>query len=60
MNVIPAPSDYLISKNELEEPLRTPEAFILGMIPNTEKLDKFTLALKEYIGMWAYILKGWA
>jgi uncharacterized SAM-binding protein YcdF (DUF218 family) len=60
MDVIPAPSDYLISKNELEEPLRTPEAFILGVIPNTEKLDKFTVALKEYIGMWTYILKGWA
>jgi uncharacterized SAM-binding protein YcdF (DUF218 family) len=60
MDVIPAPSDYFISKNELEEPLRTPEAFILGIIPNTEKLDKFTVALKEYIGMWTYILKGWA
>jgi uncharacterized SAM-binding protein YcdF (DUF218 family) len=60
MDVIPAPSDYLISKNELEEPFRTPEAFILGMIPNTEKLDKFTVALKEYVGMWTYILKGWA
>jgi uncharacterized SAM-binding protein YcdF (DUF218 family) len=60
IDVIPAPSDYLVSQNELEEPLRTPEAFILGIIPNTDKLDKFTLALKEYIGMWIYILKGWA
>jgi uncharacterized SAM-binding protein YcdF (DUF218 family) len=60
MDVIPAPSDYLVSRNELDEPFRTPEAFILGMIPNTEKLDKFTVALKEYVGTWTYILKGWA
>lgn len=60
MDVIPAPSDYYISKNDLEEPFRTPEAFILGIIPNTNKLDKFTEALKEYVGTWVYILKGWA
>ncbi len=60
IDVIPAPSDYLISQNELNEPFHTPEAFILGIIPNTEKLDKFTVALKEYVGTWTYILKGWA
>jgi uncharacterized SAM-binding protein YcdF (DUF218 family) len=60
IDIIPAPSDYLISQNEIDEPFRTPEAFILGIIPNTEKLDKFTLALKEYVGTWTYILKGWA
>jgi uncharacterized SAM-binding protein YcdF (DUF218 family) len=60
MDVIPAPSDYLISQNELDEPLQTAEALMLGLIPNTEKLDKFTMALKEYVGTWAYILKGWA
>jgi uncharacterized SAM-binding protein YcdF (DUF218 family) len=60
IDVIPAPSDYLVSQNELDEPFRTAEAFILGLIPNTEKLDKFTVALKEYVGLWIYILKGWA
>jgi uncharacterized SAM-binding protein YcdF (DUF218 family) len=60
MDVIPAPSDYLVSKLELEEPFRSPQAFLLGIIPNTEKLDKFTVALKEYVGLWTYILKGWA
>jgi hypothetical protein len=49
-----------LAGNELDEPLRSAEAFILGMIPNTEKLDKFTVALKEYVGTWTYILKGWA
>jgi uncharacterized SAM-binding protein YcdF (DUF218 family) len=60
MDIIAAPSDYLITQNELNEPFHTPEAFILGIIPSTEKLDKFTVALKEYVGMWTYILKGWA
>jgi uncharacterized SAM-binding protein YcdF (DUF218 family) len=60
IDIIPAPSDYLVSQNELDEPLNTVEAFILGIIPNTERLDKFTVALKEYVGTWTYILKGWA
>jgi uncharacterized SAM-binding protein YcdF (DUF218 family) len=60
LDVIPAPSDYLTSQNELAEPFRSVEAFVLGVIPNTEKLDKFTVALKEYVGTWTYILKGWA
>lgn len=60
MNVIAAPSDYLATKALLEEPFRTTEAFILGAIPSSEKLDKFTLALKERFGTWTYILKGWA
>jgi uncharacterized SAM-binding protein YcdF (DUF218 family) len=60
IDVIPAPSDYLVSQNDVDEPFRTAEAFILGLIPSTEKLDKFTVALKEYVGTWTYILKGWA
>jgi uncharacterized SAM-binding protein YcdF (DUF218 family) len=60
MNVIAAPSDYLATKSLVEEPFRTTEAFILGAIPSSEKLDKFTLALKERFGTWTYILKGWA
>jgi uncharacterized SAM-binding protein YcdF (DUF218 family) len=60
MDVIAAPSDYLATKALLEEPFRTPEAFVLGMLPSAEKLEKFTIALKERFGTWTYILKGWA
>jgi uncharacterized SAM-binding protein YcdF (DUF218 family) len=60
MDVIPAPSDYLASQLALEEPGRTWEAAVLSAIPDTERINNFTVALKEYIGTWIYTVKGWA
>jgi uncharacterized SAM-binding protein YcdF (DUF218 family) len=60
MNPIAAPTDYLVAKGELAEPTQTVEAFILGLLPSSDKLEKFSLALKERFGTWTYILKGWA
>ncbi len=60
MDVIPAPSDYLASQLALDEPNRTWEAAALSAIPDSQRLDNFTIALKEYIGTWIYTVKGWA
>jgi uncharacterized SAM-binding protein YcdF (DUF218 family) len=60
MEVIPAPSDYLASRLALAEPGRNWEAAILSAIPDTERINNFTVALKEYIGTWIYTVKGWA
>jgi uncharacterized SAM-binding protein YcdF (DUF218 family) len=60
MDVIPAPSDYLISEMALDEPNRTWQSALLSAIPDSQRLDNFTTALKEHIGTWIYIIKGWA
>jgi uncharacterized SAM-binding protein YcdF (DUF218 family) len=60
IEAIAAPSDYLAPQSLVEEPLRTPEAFLLSLLPSSERLEKFTIALKERFGTWTYILKGWA
>jgi uncharacterized SAM-binding protein YcdF (DUF218 family) len=60
MDVIPAPSDYLASQLTLDEPSRTWEAAVLSAIPDSERLEHFTTALKEYIGTWIYTVKGWS
>jgi len=60
MDVIPAQTDYLVAQQQLDEPGQTWEAALLSAIPDSRRLENFTLALKEYIGTWIYIVKGWA
>ncbi|NES99041.1 MAG: YdcF family protein [Sphaerospermopsis sp. SIO1G1] len=59
IDVIPAPTDFLISKTELEELTSTPKAAILNSLPDANNLNQFTTALKEYIGSFVYSLRGW-
>ena len=59
MDVIPTPTDFLVSQGELQEITNTPKAAILNLLPDTENLDQFTKALKEYIGTFIYSLRGW-
>lgn len=56
---IPAPTDFLVTDNELEEPQNSPQATLLNLIPDAKQLDNFTRALKEYIGIVVYRLRGW-
>ncbi|NJL10407.1 MAG: YdcF family protein [Calothrix sp. SM1_7_51] len=60
MDVIPAPTDYLVSEGEVGEIFNTPKAALLSLLPETDKLHDFTRALKEYIGLIVYRLRGWA
>ncbi|BAZ52549.1 hypothetical protein NIES4103_52130 [Nostoc sp. NIES-4103] len=59
IDVIAAPTDFLVSQAEIEELGSTPKAAILNLLPDTGNLNQFTSALKEYIGSFIYHLRGW-
>jgi uncharacterized SAM-binding protein YcdF (DUF218 family) len=59
IDVIPAPTDFLVSRDDFQELTNTPKAAILNLFPDTNNLNQFTNALKEYIGSFVYSLRGW-
>ena len=59
INAIPAPADFMVSDRNLVEYRHSSQAQILNLIPSSESLDYTTQALKEYIGIIIYRLKGW-
>jgi uncharacterized SAM-binding protein YcdF (DUF218 family) len=59
IETIPAPTDFLVTKGEIESIGKTPKSAILNLLPDSRYLEHFTLALKEYIGMVVYRLRGW-
>lgn len=59
IDAIPAPTDFLISQQESEEPNSSPQATMLSLLPDSDRLDRTTRALKEYLGMVIYRLRGW-
>jgi uncharacterized SAM-binding protein YcdF (DUF218 family) len=58
--VTPAPTDFLVSDAEWGQ-LWTPDlrAQAINLLPNAEYLAYTTRALKEYIGIAVYGLRGW-
>jgi uncharacterized SAM-binding protein YcdF (DUF218 family) len=59
INAIAAPTDYHISQLELDQPNRQNESIILSFMPTEEYFSLTTQAIREYIGIWVYKLKGW-
>jgi uncharacterized SAM-binding protein YcdF (DUF218 family) len=59
IDAIPAPCDFLVSKGEFQELASTPKAAILNLLPDVNNQHQFTSALKEYIGILVYRLRGW-
>ncbi|PSB41835.1 YdcF family protein, partial [Chamaesiphon polymorphus] len=59
INAIAAPTDYRISQLELEQPNLQTEAAILSFIPSEDYLSLTTQAIREYIGIVVYKLRGW-
>ena len=59
IDTIPAPTDFYVSQQELQEVDNSVESTILSLIPNTKSLDRTTTVLKEYIGTIVYWLRGW-
>ncbi|RME84084.1 MAG: YdcF family protein [Caldilineae bacterium] len=58
--VIPAPSDYLVSRADLQILSRPdPRTQLVNLLPNPYYLYLNSLALKEYIGSVVYHLRGW-
>lgn len=60
VEVIPAPADFTITEQNWEnafDPKLT--EFIIYLLPNTSSLGLTTNALKEYLGIFVYSLRGW-
>lgn len=59
IEVIPAPTDFQITQQELDEHNSSPQATVLSLLPDADRLEMTTRALKEYIGSLVYRLRGW-
>jgi uncharacterized SAM-binding protein YcdF (DUF218 family) len=56
IDAIPAPTDFLIVKGE---GFQSTQHVILGILPDADPLRNTTRALKEYVGIVVYWLRGW-
>jgi uncharacterized SAM-binding protein YcdF (DUF218 family) len=59
INAIPAPCDFRVSQGELEELSSSPKAAILNLFPDPMNMQEFSSAIKEYVGMIVYMIRGW-
>jgi uncharacterized SAM-binding protein YcdF (DUF218 family) len=59
IDAIPTPTDFLVTRGELEELGNHAKAAIISLVPDIENLSQFTRALKEYIGSLVYFVRGW-
>ncbi|NER26282.1 MAG: YdcF family protein [Symploca sp. SIO1C4] len=59
IEAIPAPTDFLVTSQEMEELNSSPQATALSLLPDAEQLEQTTKSLKEYLGMFVYYLRGW-
>ena len=60
LNVIPAPTDYNYSDNDWENLLKFEWAkWYTYLIPQSSNMSSLETALKEYIGIGVYRLRGW-
>ncbi|MEM8780778.1 MAG: YdcF family protein [Cyanobacteria bacterium P01_G01_bin.49] len=59
VNVIAAPTDYWVTQEDESAEKGNFEGFILGLLPDAHRLSRTTVALKEYLGMLIYRLRGW-
>lgn len=59
IDTVAAPTDFLVTQQELAEPNSSIEASLLNIVPDAERLEMTTRALKEYLGTVIYRLRGW-
>ena len=60
LRVIPAPTDFLVSDAEWRHLWRGgPIGTVINLMPDAEYLAYTARALKEYIGLFVYSLRGW-
>jgi uncharacterized SAM-binding protein YcdF (DUF218 family) len=58
INAIPAPTDYTVL--QLDQAAQgTTAALILDSLPDADQLRRTSRALKEYVGIFVYWLRGW-
>ena len=59
IEAIAAPTDFQVTQQEINESNNSLEATILSILPDTQRLDKTTRSIKEYVGTFIYWLRGW-
>ena len=59
IDIIPAPTDFFVSEQELQQYNYSLESKVISFFPDTGSLDRTTKALKEYIGKFVYGVRGW-
>ncbi|GAC1468211.1 MAG: YdcF family protein [Chamaesiphon sp.] len=59
IEAIPAPTDFIVTEQDIYEANSSIQSIVLNFLPDTEQLQKTTKALKEYIGIVIYRLRGW-
>lgn len=59
IEAIAAPTDFLVTEQDLREIQASPQAILLNLLPDADRLQQTTRALKEYIGLATYYLQGW-
>jgi uncharacterized SAM-binding protein YcdF (DUF218 family) len=59
IDAIAAPTDFLITQQSLQAHQNTWQGRLLGLVPQAEDLFPATKALKEYLGIGIYWLRGW-
>ena len=60
MDVIPAPTDFLIGDGAMQAKGESWQEILLNILPDAYRLSLTTRALKEYLGIFIYQLRGWA
>ena len=60
IEVVPAPTDYLVTQADWEHYLQPdPAVQLFNLIPSADDLELTSQVLKEYIGIAIYRLRGW-
>ena len=59
IKVIPSPTDYWVTEGNKKNNQASIEGFALDLLPDAHRLSRTTTAIKEYIGMIIYRLRGW-
>jgi uncharacterized SAM-binding protein YcdF (DUF218 family) len=59
IEAIAAPTDFSVVEGRFDELRSSTEAIILNLLPDAENLQATSRALKEYIGIVVYWLRGW-
>jgi uncharacterized SAM-binding protein YcdF (DUF218 family) len=59
MDAIAAPTDFLVSAQSIEEISGSRQGVMLSLLPDASNLFQVSRAIKEYIGLLVYRLRGW-
>lgn len=59
IEAIPVPTDFLISDQSITELQTTSQAKLLAILPDAAHLYNVSRAMKEYLGLLVYRLRGW-